>query len=817
MRRIVIALALVAAMLAGASPPAAAEPASSPAGEGREAASRIALGHDTMCVVLDNGSLRCWGNNIHYTAGLATNRSPLGVDETPDRLPTVDVGSGRAVEQVDGGIRHTCALLDDGDVRCWGRNSAGAVGVPGSGSVGDNETPAAIPPVQLGGAAEMIASGYVASCAILTGGSVRCWGSGDRGQLGTGNEDIIGDDEHPASIPPVDLGGTATAISVGGGSLGGSACAILTSGAVRCWGSGASLPIQGPATPPDVGDDEAPSSVPAFELGGRSAVAISAGNGSTCGLNDLGEVYCWGRGRASRLSTGTGALPPSPTKVDLGGKKVVSVDLGDSHACVVFEDGGLTCWGEANDGRLGYGNENDIGDDEPPTAGGLVDLGEGRTAVAVTAGSDATCALLDNDTVRCWGAATSIGSGQPLDIGDDELPTAIGPVNYIGTAAFRPLTPARILDTRPGFTAPAGSPKGFVAVDSSIDVQVSGLGGVPDDDVYAVALNVTVTATGGRNFVTVYPTGEPRPTASNLNVTRAGFTAPNLVIVPVGEEGKVSMYIGDSGGGHLVADVLGYYEQTGSSADGRLIGVTPKRVFDTRPEETAPGPKGLVPAGETITVKMTDANGVPASGVSAVVFNLTATRAVGAGFVTAYPGDETLPLASNLNVIGPGATRANSAIVPVAPDGTVKLYTSVATHLLADITGYFTDATAEDTDDGLFVPLVPSRLLDTRSSSPNPLPAGGTTDFAVTGQLGIPSTANAIVLNVTATRTGGRGYVTGWPSDLPQPFTSNVNYVDAGDTVPNAAILPLSRPSGRISLFTFDSAHLIADTAGYHL
>lgn len=814
MRRLLLAFALVAAVFAASAPPAAAEPASSPPGAAREASSRIALGTGTMCIVLDNGDVRCWGVNSFATVGVPSSGIVVGVDETPDQVPTVDVGAGRTVRQVDNGTRNTCALLDDASVRCWGNNNSGGVGVPGVvGNVGDNEHPSTIPPVRLGGSAVAVATGEVSSCAILQGGAVRCWGDGDRGQLGTGDENDIGDDEHPDSIPPIQLGGAATAISLGQRS----ACAILEGGSVRCWGAGASLPFQGPATPPDLGDDEPPSSAAAFQLGGRPVVAISAGGTSACGLNDLGDVYCWGRDTAARSSTGTGTIPTAPTQVDLGGRKVTSLDVGREHACVVFEDGRLTCWGEGSEGRLGYGDENDIGDDEPPTAGGFVALGAGRTAVSVTAGELATCALLDNDTVRCWGDQSSIGSGEPVDIGDDELPTAIGPVNYIGTAAFEPLTPSRILDTRPGATAPAGSPKGFVDVGSSIDVQVTGLGGVPTDDVYAVVLNVTVTATGGRNFVTVYPTGEPRPTASNLNVTRAGFTAPNLVIVPVGDGGKVSMYVGDSGGAHLVADVLGYYEQTASSADGRLIGVTPKRVFDTRPEESAPGPKGLVPANGTITVKMTGANGVPAAGVSAVAFNLTATRAQGAGFVTAYPGDETLPLASNLNVIGPGATRANSVIVPVAPDGTVKLYTSVATHLLADVTGYYTDGTAEDTDDGLFVPLVPSRLLDTRSGSADPLPAGGTTDFAVTGRLGIPPTANAVVLNLTATRTGGRGYVTGWPSDLPQPFTSNVNYVEAGDTVPNAAILPLSQPSGRISLFTFESAHLIADTAGYHL
>ena len=73
------------------------------------------------------------------------------------------------------------------------------------------------------------------------------------------------------------------------------------------------------------------------------------------------------------------------------------------------------------------------------------------------------------------------------------------------------------------------------------------------------------------------------------------------------------------------------------------------------------------------------------------------------------------------------------------------------------------------------------------------------------------------MLNLTVTETGGIGFVTGWPSDESQPLSSNVNYLVANDTIANLAILPLSQPSGRISLFTLNSAHLIADTSGYHL
>lgn len=792
--------------------PVSAEHASAPEGAVRADARRLNLGYGSACVILDNGRARCWGQNVSGATGTGVAKGVLGRDETPDTLPLLQLGAGRTVKEIETASNVGCALLDNQTVRCWGHSHGYAHhGVPGhvwTGFYNSNLTDN--PPVQTGGPVSALAVGLENVCVILVGGSVRCWGEGGAVN-GLANTEPISDDEHPSSVGPIKLGGKATAITLGRRN----ACVILENGSIRCWGDDFSAPIQPGVT---IGDDEHPNdaSNPAFMLGGRKATAVSAGVSSACGLNDLGDVYCWGSGFPSRFANGNVA-PAAPLKVDLNGKKVMSLDVGSAHACVVFDDGMVTCWGLGAEGRLGYASDEDIGDDEPPTAGGFVALGAGRTATAVSAGLAATCVLLDNDTVRCWGDADEIGSGQAFDIGDDELPTAIPPVNYIGTAAFRPLTPKRILDTRASEPSPTGAPKGFVSGDGSIDVSVTDVGGVPAKDVYAVVLNVTLTESAGPGFVTAYPKGVARPTASNMNVSGAGQTVANLVIVPVGDDGEVTLYIGGPGGGHLIADVFGYYEQKSSSTDGRLIGVTPARVFDTRPGESAPGPKGKIPAGGTITVQMTGANGVPSSGVSSVVVNLTGTEAGGPGFVTAYPSNVPLPTTSNVNLVAPGATRANSVIVPVAPDGAVSFYSLSATHLLADITGYYTDDTAEDTDDGLFVPLAPSRLLDTRTTQKSPIAANGTAGFAVTGKLGIPSTANAVVLNLTVTETGGIGFVTGWPSDVARPTTSNVNYLVANDTVANAAILPLSTPSGRISLFTLNRAHLIADTSGYHL
>jgi alpha-tubulin suppressor-like RCC1 family protein len=817
-KRIVIAFSLVGTLLViGAGSTATqAEHASAPAGASRVDAARLSLGHGTSCVILDNGQARCWGNNNQGQAGVAVQKTPLGRDETPDSLPTVDVGSGRTLKEIDSGQGHGCGLMDNGGVRCWGTSNRGVIGVPGAPSVGFNEPPTAIAPVDLGAKATAISAGYFSTCAILEGGSVRCWGQADQGQLGYGNKNDIGDNETPASAGAVQIGGTATAITVGRFH----ACTILTTGFVQCWGKGDSLPSQpaGP-TPDTVGDNELPTVIAAFKLGGENVTAVSAGEGSTCGLNASGDVYCWGSGTAARWSTGANTTPPTPTQVDLNGKKVVALDHGDEHVCVVFEDGKLTCWGRGADGRLGYANVKDVGSNaigvKTPATVGTIDVGAGRTVKSVSAGFKATCAVLDNDTVRCWGHPDEIGSGKPFAIGDDETPGSAPVVNFIGTAAFKPLSPARVLDTRAGEPAPLSSPRGYVAPNTSIDVPVVGVGGVPNKDVYAVVLNVTLTQSGGPGFITAYASGTTRPEASNINVTGPGQTAPNLVIVPVGSDGKVSLYT--KGGGHLVADVFGYFEQTGSSNDGRLIGVSPVRVFDTRPSEPAPGPKGKVGAGKTITVQITGVPGVPKTGVSAVVLNVTAAEATNKGFITVYPADVTRPTTSNLNLAGPGATRPNAVIVPISPDGKIKIYSQSGAHLLADVSGYFTDGSAPDTDDGLFVPLAPSRLLDSRSGGASPIPANGQTSFGVTGRLGIPSTANGVALNLTGNKSIGKGFVTGWPTDETRPFTSNLNIPGPNETIANMAILPLRLPSGRISLYTQSGTHLIADSSGYFL
>lgn len=139
-----------------------------------------------------------------------------------------------AAGQLDVGLYHSCALLAGGQVRCWGFNSSGQLGYGSTSTVGATQTPASVGPVDLGAgrSATEVSAGDVHTCALLDNGTVLCWGFGGDGRLGYGNTSNIGDKQTPGSVGPVSLGGAAKAITAGGAHT----CAILNDGSVRCWG-----------------------------------------------------------------------------------------------------------------------------------------------------------------------------------------------------------------------------------------------------------------------------------------------------------------------------------------------------------------------------------------------------------------------------------------------------------------------------------------------------------------------------------------------------------------------------------------------------
>jgi hypothetical protein len=385
----------------------------------------------------------------------------------------------------------------------------------------------------------------------------------------------------------------------------------------------------------------------------------------------------------------------------------------------------------------------------------------------------------------------------------DTSEPAVTTTPSLSASRFVPLaSPTRVFDTR------LDGDDGYVCPGQTITKTIGGHAGVPVD-AQAVVLNVTGVLAGGEGFVTVYPNGTARPNASSLNFTSPVQQRPNLVIVPLGTNGQVNFY--SQGGAHLIADVAGYFEPVVSSSSGRLVPLAPERILDTRIGIGAAAAKPG--AGQSIDLQVTGRAGVPASGVAAVVLNLTGADATSGGFVTAWPTGQPMPNASNLNLVAAGDTAPNLAIVPVGSGGRVSLYTEAGTHLIADVFGYFTDGTAPSSSDGLFVPLVPGRVFDTRPAGF--VPAGGSIAPGHLGVAGIPTTnVAAVALNVTATEVAAPGFVTAWPAGGPRPNVSSLNLTRTFDTRPNAAIAPVGT-GGAISYFSETGTHLIADTTGY--
>jgi hypothetical protein len=246
------------------------------------------------------------------------------------------------------------------------------------------------------------------------------------------------------------------------------------------------------------------------------------------------------------------------------------------------------------------------------------------------------------------------------------------------SVGMEPLAPARLLDTRDG----TGDHLGALGGGQMLDLQVAGRGGVSDNP-EAVALNVTVTGPTAGSFLTVWPSGELRPFASSVNMI-PGQTVPNMVLARVGANGKVSIY-NNTGSTDVVVDVLGCFD---SAASGRYVALSPRRVLDTREGLGAP----LAKVGQTpLPLMLLGKGGVPSSGVSGVMLNVTAVAPTANTYITVYPGGTDRPMASNLNVSG-GQVIPNMVLARVGSDGTALLFNNGGViDLVADVVGYFTD------------------------------------------------------------------------------------------------------------------------------
>ncbi|HRE00134.1 MAG TPA: hypothetical protein PLV68_02475, partial [Ilumatobacteraceae bacterium] len=294
----------------------------------------------------------------------------------------------------------------------------------------------------------------------------------------------------------------------------------------------------------------------------------------------------------------------------------------------------------------------------------------------------------------------------------------------------------------------------------------------------------------------------PRPVVSSLNF-EPGQTVPNLVTVKVGANGRVNLF-NSAGNTHLVADIVGYYTTAPNVTGGRFSALNPARLLDTR-DGTGVGAAGPISQASAIDLAVVGRGGVPARGVQAVALNVTVDVPSSSGFLTVWPSGETRPTASTHNFT-PGQTIANMVIAKVGANGKISIFNSAGhTHVIADVVGYFSD------QGGLFVPVSPTRQLDTRESSP--VAAGESRALRVTTSP-IPAHASAVVTNVTSVDASVQSYVTVWPQGADRPVASTLN-PRPSVPVPNQAYLRVGS-NGELRLFNFSgTTNLVVDTFGY--
>ena len=615
-----------------------------------------------------------------------------GTGEMGDALPTVDLGTGRTATAITAGSAFTCALLDNGSVKCWGFNASGQLGLGDKASRGEatGEMGDALPAVSLGTGrtATAITAGGAHTCALLDNGTVKCWGANAAGRLGLGDVSPRGDDAG------------------------------------------------------EMGD-----SLPAVTLGtGRTATAITAGGAHTCARLDNATVKCWGDNGSGRLGLGdtaargdaAGEMGDSLPAVNLGtGRTATAITAGSDHTCTRLDNATVKCWGDNGSGQLGIGDSLSRGDAPGEMGDALpaVALGTGRTATLLTAGAGATCARLDNAGLKCWGNGVSgrLGQGDSAPRGDDagEMGDALPPVD-LGSAA-----PAGASGTVTDAVTAAPIAGAFVAVMRSTDFSIAA-GAVADG-----SGNYTVALTPGSYFLyLIDPTG---------NHT-AGFAgAPTTIVVP--------------------GDTITHADGTMEPARGAVSGT----VTETGPNTAIPGAFALALSGTTGTPE----RGVVANGSGAFTIPglnpgnhfLAYIDPAGNHATRFLPSSSDVTNATPVNVTAGGNTIANGSVPTQTTTGTGTA-----------LTGTITEQGSGTPLPGMFVLAI--RAADFRLSRAGVTNASGNYNLNATARA-----YNLAFIDPTGLHTGE------WHNN--QPVTNLAGATAA--TAPPATNTTLTRSTGSMS------------------
>jgi len=340
------------------------------AGEPLLGAFSISAGGFHSCAALDFGTVRCWGKN---------SLGQLGNGTFTDSAAAVQVQGILDATAVSSGENHSCALLWDGAIECWGNNQVGELG---SGTMTNTTAPFGLAtPVPVSGIKNAVAvsAGWNHTCAVLSDGTIECWGANSNGQLGNGTT--------TSSPTPVQVSGITNAVAVSAGAS--DTCALLSDSTVSCWGWNG-MGALGNGTTVD-------SSIPVPISGLSDVESISAGGYTNCALRRTGTVDCWGSDIFGQLGNGTTSESPEPvTLSQISGAAEISA--GGFFACARLSEGGIDCWGRNTEGELGNGTTLTSGIVPLP-----VQVAGVSAAAAISAGGDHACALLPGGAASCWG------------------------------------------------------------------------------------------------------------------------------------------------------------------------------------------------------------------------------------------------------------------------------------------------------------------------------------------------------------------------------------------------------------------------------
>lgn len=396
------------------------------------------------------------------------------------------------------------------------------------------------------------------------------------------------------------------------------------------------------------------------------------------------------------------------------------------------------------------------------------------------------------------------------------LPGAARASTAPAAGEYIPVTPARVVDTRTGL----GGGSGQLVHGVARSFTLTGVGGVPTSGVSAVSLTVTVVAPTANAYLTVWATGDTMPTASQMSLD-TGVTWANAVISKVGTGGQVSFYT-NVGSTDLLVDVQGYYTNNQTTATGgTFVPLTPTRVYDTR--TGLGGSSTKLAGGETRPVPVLGQAGVPSSGVSAVVVNVSGINGTGTCYFTVW-GAGSRPAVSNVNIpVG----QAAGAMVQSGVDalGRINVFNNYGSiDLFVDVEGYYLSPTADSKN--FFVPVTPTRVYSTvggLNAKIAKMTPGSTASVPIRGVKNGTSTVvpaqasvSAVVASVTAVTPQASGYLVVHPEGVPRPTSSIVNYTAANTGNVTGTVIAKIGTTGRISVYvSYGNPDLIVDVQGY--